>query len=90
VSGETLQDWSTSDMIFDIATIIEFLSGSTTLLPGTVILTGTPHGVGMAAKPPRFLQAGDSVTVEIQGIGALTNPVVEETADGSSSFHLKA
>ena len=90
MSGETLQDWSTSDMIFDIATIIEFLSGSTTLLPGTVILTGTPHGVGMAAKPPRFLQAGDSVTVEIQGIGALTNPVVGETADGSSSFHLKA
>jgi len=48
------------------------------LLPGTVILTGTPHGVGMAQKPPRWLQPGDVVTIEIEGIGALTNPVVEE------------
>ena len=62
VNGETLQDWNTNDMIFDVPTLIEFLSGSTTLLPGTVILTGTPHGVGMARKPPRWLQAGDSVT----------------------------
>ncbi len=80
VSGETLQDCSTSDMIFDVATIIEFLSASTTLLPGTVILTGTPHGVGMARTPARFLQPGDSVTIEIEGIGALTNPVIEERA----------
>jgi 2-keto-4-pentenoate hydratase/2-oxohepta-3-ene-1,7-dioic acid hydratase in catechol pathway len=49
------------------------------LLPGTVILTGTPHGVGMARKPPLWMKAGDSVTIEIEGIGALTNPVVEET-----------
>ena len=88
VSGETLQDCSTSDMIFDIATIIEFLSASTTLLPGTVILTGTPHGVGMARTPPRFLQAGDTVTVEIEGIGALTNPVIEEAATAGTSFRL--
>ena len=88
VSGETLQDCSTSDMIFDVATLIEFLSGSTTLLPGTVILTGTPHGVGMARTPPRFLQAGDTTTVEIEGIGALTNPVIEETATGGTSFRL--
>ena len=78
IGDEVLQDWTTSDMIFDVATLIEFLSGSTTLLPGTVILTGTPHGVGMARTPARFLRAGDSVTVEIQGIGALTNPVTEE------------
>jgi 2-keto-4-pentenoate hydratase/2-oxohepta-3-ene-1,7-dioic acid hydratase in catechol pathway len=78
VSGETLQDCSTSDMIFDVPTIIEFLSASTTLLPGTVILTGTPHGVGMARTPARFLQPGDTVTIEIEGIGALTNPVIEE------------
>ena len=65
-------------MIFDIPTLIEFLSGSTTLLPGTVILTGTPQGVGMARKPPLWLKAGDSVTVEIEGIGALTNPVIDE------------
>jgi 2-keto-4-pentenoate hydratase/2-oxohepta-3-ene-1,7-dioic acid hydratase in catechol pathway len=80
INGETLQDCSTSDMIFDVPTIIEFLSASTTLLPGTVILTGTPHGVGMARTPPRFLQAGDRVTIEIEGIGALTNPVIEEAA----------
>ena len=75
LNGERVQDWNTSDMIFDVPRIIEFLSGSTTLLPGTVILTGTPHGVGMARKPPIWLKAGDNVTVEIDGIGALTNPV---------------
>lgn len=78
VSGDVLQDWGTHDMIFDVPAIIEFLSGSTTLLPGTVILTGTPHGVGMAANPPRFLKAGDTVTIEIEKIGQLTNPVVME------------
>ena len=75
LNGETVQDWNTDDMIFDVPTLIEFLSGSTTLLPGTVILTGTPQGVGMAAKPPRWLKPGDSVTIEIDGIGQLTNPV---------------
>ena len=79
LNGETVQDWNTSDMIFDVPTLIEFLSGSTTLLPGTVILTGTPHGVGMAGKPPRWLKAGDEVTIEIEKIGALTNPVALET-----------
>jgi len=78
LNGETLQDWTTSDMIFDVPTLIEFLSGSTTLVPGTVILTGTPHGVGMAAKPPRWLKPGDEVTIEIEGIGRLTNPVTLE------------
>jgi 2-keto-4-pentenoate hydratase/2-oxohepta-3-ene-1,7-dioic acid hydratase in catechol pathway len=78
LNGEKVQDWNTSDMIFDVPALIEFLSGSTTLWPGTVILTGTPHGVGMAAKPPRWLKAGDSVTIEIDGIGSLTNPVVDE------------
>ena len=88
VNGETLQDCSTADMIFDVPALIEFLSGSTTLLPGTVILTGTPHGVGMARTPPRWLQPGDTVAVEIEKIGVLTNPVVEERAAGGSSFHL--
>jgi 2-keto-4-pentenoate hydratase/2-oxohepta-3-ene-1,7-dioic acid hydratase in catechol pathway len=79
LNGQTMQDWNTDDMIFDVPTLIEFLSGSTTLLPGTVILTGTPHGVGMAQKPtPRWLQPGDTVTIEIESIGALTNPVEEE------------
>ena len=75
INDETLQDWNTNDMIFDVPALIEFLSASTTLLPGTVILTGTPHGVGQAAKPPRFLQPGDSVSIDIEAIGRLTNPV---------------
>jgi 2-keto-4-pentenoate hydratase/2-oxohepta-3-ene-1,7-dioic acid hydratase in catechol pathway len=78
LNGVTVQDWNTNDMIFDVPTLIEFLSGSTTLLPGTVILTGTPHGVGMGQKPPRWLKPGDSVTIEIEKIGQLTNPVVLE------------
>jgi len=78
VNGEVLQDWNTNDMIFDVPQLIEFLSGSTTLLQGTVILTGTPHGVGFTRKPPIFLKAGDVCNVTIEKIGTLTNPVVEE------------
>jgi 2-keto-4-pentenoate hydratase/2-oxohepta-3-ene-1,7-dioic acid hydratase in catechol pathway len=78
LNDQVVQDWNTNDMIFDVPTLIEFLSGSTTLLPGTVILTGTPHGVGMAQKPPRWLKPGDSVTIEIETIGALNNPVKNE------------
>lgn len=79
LNGEVMQDWNTSDMIFDVPRLIEFLSGSTRLLPGTVILTGTPHGVGAARKPPVFLKAGDSVSIDIERIGTLTNPVIDET-----------
>jgi 2-keto-4-pentenoate hydratase/2-oxohepta-3-ene-1,7-dioic acid hydratase in catechol pathway len=78
LNGETVQDSHTSDMIFDVAHIISFLSGSTTLLPGTVILTGTPEGVGMARTPPRWLEPGDEVTIDIESIGTLTNEVVLE------------
>ncbi len=80
LNGETVQDWNTDDMIFDVPTLIEFLSGSTTLLPGTVILTGTPHGVGMARKPQLWLKPGDTVSIEIEKIGTLTNPVILEGA----------
>ncbi|HYC70325.1 MAG TPA: fumarylacetoacetate hydrolase family protein [Opitutaceae bacterium] len=81
LNGEVMQASSTSDMIFDVPTLIEYLSGSTTLVAGTVILTGTPQGVGMARKPaPRWLRAGDTVTIEIEKIGALTNPVALEGA----------
>ena len=73
-----MQDSSTNDMIFDVPTLIEFLSGSTTLLPGTVILTGTPSGVGDGRDPKRYLQSGDKVEVSIEGIGSLINNVVEE------------
>lgn len=79
VNGETLQDWSTDDMIFDIPTLIEFLSASTTLPAGAVIITGTPHGVGMARNPQRWLQPGDVAEVEIERIGILRNPVTEES-----------
>jgi len=79
LNGERVQGSNTSDMIFDVPAIIEYLSGSTTLVPGTVLLTGTPQGVGMARKPePRWLRPGDSVTIEIEKIGALTNPVALE------------
>ena len=78
LNGTVMQDWNTNDMLFDVPRLIEFLSGSTTLLPGTVILTGTPHGVGMAQKPPRWLRPGDQVTIEIEKIGALNNPVDDE------------
>lgn len=78
LNGQPVQDSNTNDMIFDVPTLIEFLSASTTLVPGTVILTGTPSGVGMAQKPPRWLNAGDNVSIEIEKIGALTNPVLLE------------
>jgi len=79
LNGDVVQDSNTEDMIFDVPEIIEFLSGSCTLLPGTVILTGTPQGVGMAAKPPRWLKPGDEVVIEIEHIGQLSNPVVLES-----------
>jgi 2-keto-4-pentenoate hydratase/2-oxohepta-3-ene-1,7-dioic acid hydratase in catechol pathway len=79
VNGVTMQQSNTRDMIFNVPEIIEFLSGSTTLEPGTLILTGTPEGVGMGRKPPVYLKAGDVVEVEIEGIGILRNPVIEET-----------
>lgn len=77
VNGRTLQQGSTADMIFSVAELIAFLSRDTTLAPGTLILTGTPPGVGFARKPPVFLAPGDRVRVEIDGIGALENPVVD-------------
>ncbi len=81
VNDEKMQESGTDDMIFDVPTLISFLSGSTTLLPGTLILTGTPSGVGEARNPKRYLVPGDEVTVEIDGLGILTNPVVEEVFD---------
>ncbi len=78
VNGEIRQESSTRDMIFDVPTLIAFLSGSMTLLPGTVILTGTPSGVGMGMKPPVYLKPGDTVTVTAEKIGELSNPVVAE------------
>jgi 2-keto-4-pentenoate hydratase/2-oxohepta-3-ene-1,7-dioic acid hydratase in catechol pathway len=78
LNDECMQDANTNDMIFDVPTLIEFLSGSTTLLPATVILTGTPLGVGLARKPPVWLKVGDKISIVIDKIGTLTNPVEEE------------
>lgn len=75
VDGEVLQDSSTADMIFDIPSLIEFLSGDTTLTAGTVILTGTPEGVGMGRDPQRWLHPGNRVEIGIEKIGLLSNPV---------------
>lgn len=77
LNGNIMQDSNTSQMIFDVPTLIEFLSADTTLPAGAVILTGTPHGVGMAQNPPLWLKPGDKVEVEIEGIGTLANPVVQ-------------
>ena len=78
LNDEIMQDSTTADMIFDVPSLISFLSEGTTLLPGTVILTGTPQGVGFARNPPVFLKKGDRVTIEIERIGTLVSPVSEE------------
>ena len=80
LNGEVMQDWNTDDMIFEVPTLIEFLSASTVMAAGTVILTGTPQGVGAARDPQVFLKDGDTVTIEVEKIGQLTNPVVNEKA----------
>jgi 2-keto-4-pentenoate hydratase/2-oxohepta-3-ene-1,7-dioic acid hydratase in catechol pathway len=75
VNGETMQEASTSQLIFDVATLIEFVSQAITLEPGDLICTGTPSGVGAFRDPPRFLADGDEVVVEVERVGALRNPV---------------
>jgi 2-keto-4-pentenoate hydratase/2-oxohepta-3-ene-1,7-dioic acid hydratase in catechol pathway len=76
VNGVTLQDSSTSKMIFQLPQLIEFISASITLEPGDIIATGTPDGVGVFRKPPLFLKPGDVVEIEIENLGVLRNPVV--------------
>jgi 2-keto-4-pentenoate hydratase/2-oxohepta-3-ene-1,7-dioic acid hydratase in catechol pathway len=76
INGELRQDANTRDLIFDVPTIIATISAGVTLVPGDVIATGTPAGVGIGFKPPKYLKAGDTVTISISGIGELTNPVV--------------
>ena len=78
LNGVVVQDASTSSLIFDIATLISLLSEAVCLQPGDVIVTGTPSGVGMARKPQLFMKHGDVCEVEIEGIGILSNPVVDE------------
>jgi 2-keto-4-pentenoate hydratase/2-oxohepta-3-ene-1,7-dioic acid hydratase in catechol pathway len=75
LNGETLQDSNTSQLIFKVPELIEFISQSIALEPGDVIATGTPPGVGFARKPPIFMKEGDIAEVEIDGLGVLSNPV---------------
>ena len=76
LNGQIVQDSSTSDMIFSVAEIVSYCSKNMTLLPGTLILTGTPEGVGFARKPPLLLKKYDLVEIEIEGIGTLKNSVI--------------
>jgi len=78
LNGELMQNSNTGKMIFQVPRLIAFLSSVFTLEPGDVIATGTPAGVGFARKPPRWLRPGDEVTVRVEGLGELTNPVVAE------------
>ena len=78
LNGEVVQDGTTSKMIFSVAELVAFLSTGMTLVPGDVIITGTPPGVGMARDPQLWMKPGDEVSIEIEGLGTLTNPVEAE------------
>ena len=75
LNGETMQDSSTANMIFGVAEVVAFVSQAITLEPGDLIITGTPAGVGAFRDPPVWLQPGDEITIEIDGVGSITNPV---------------
>ena len=79
LNGETVQSASIDDMVFDVATLVSTISEAMTLEAGDIIVTGTPSGVGLARKPPLYMKAGDIVEVEIEQIGILRNPVIDET-----------
>jgi 2-keto-4-pentenoate hydratase/2-oxohepta-3-ene-1,7-dioic acid hydratase in catechol pathway len=78
IDGEVLQNSNTRGLLFRVPELIEYISSITPLLPGDIVSTGTPPGVGMGRTPPRWLRAGDNVTVTVEGLGALVNPVVVE------------
>lgn len=78
LNGHTVQSATTADMIFDVATQIALLSEAMTLMPGDVIVTGTPSGVGLGRKPPLWMKHGDTCIVSVEGIGVLSNPVLDE------------
>lgn len=78
VNGEVMQQGQVADLVFDVPALIQYCSTFTELLPGDVIATGTPGGVGAARTPPSWLKAGDTVEVDIPGVGLLSNPVADE------------
>ena len=75
LNGETKQESTTANMVFGVADLIAYITQTITLEPGDLIATGTPAGVGAFRKPPAFMQPGDEITIEIEGLGSLTNPV---------------
>ena len=81
LNGQTVQSASTADMIFDVATQISLVSEAMTLVPGDLIVTGTPSGVGIGRKPPLWMKQGDSCSVSVEGVGTLTNPVQDEVRE---------
>lgn len=85
LNGQVMQEARTSDLVFPVPQLVEFLSADLTLLPGTVILTGTPAGVGAARSPQVFLRDGDIITCAVEGIGELTNPVVTAEAEARTN-----
>merc|ERR1719356_188994 len=89
VNGNQMQDSNTSDLIFSVPQIISFLSISTTLQAGTVILTGTPFGVAEGRSPQPWLKPGDRMAVEVEGIGRLEHSVVEDTSS-VDGFYVKS
>ncbi|MNJ55287.1 Ureidoglycolate lyase [compost metagenome] len=82
LNGEIVQQANTADMVFDVAELITVLSEALTLEPGDLIVSGTPAGIGWARKPPLYMKPGDLCTVEIEGIGTLSNPIAAEAASG--------
>jgi 2-keto-4-pentenoate hydratase/2-oxohepta-3-ene-1,7-dioic acid hydratase in catechol pathway len=80
LGGEVVQDSNTSNMIFTTPEIVAYISQLMTLEPGTVIATGTPSGVGAGREPPRFLKPGDTIVVEVEGLGVLENRVVRASS----------
>ena len=78
INGEILQNSNTSELVFPIPQLVEYISSITPLVPGDIVSTGTPAGVGLGRTPPRWLRPGDTVTVSVEGIGSLVNPVVAE------------
>ncbi|MEZ6088476.1 MAG: fumarylacetoacetate hydrolase family protein [Pirellulaceae bacterium] len=89
VSGDCLQNGTTRELIFSVAELVSHVSQVCTLRPGDLIFTGTPPGVGAARNPRRFLKPGDVCTVEIEGIGSLTNPCVASDSSEAADFRAK-
>jgi acylpyruvate hydrolase len=90
LNGHLVQSASTDDLVFDVATLVSVLSEAFTLEPGDIIVTGTPSGVGLARKPPLWMKPGDVCEVKMEGLGVLSNPIVDQDAAAANSPKLAA